>query len=170
METFSALLAICAGNSPVTGEFPARRPVTRSFDVSLICVRINGWVSNGTAGDLRRPRAHYDVTVMWCRDISARSSQTSLVRITCPMLSNSAIYIKPIPHRSVTPIHAELSLMKHYPLTIHCEVTCILRNKLSNLFLVQDSGDTTSDNLKNISLDEHIQIVSGFLMDDILLT
>ena len=33
METFSALLAICAGNSPVTGEFPARRPVTRSFDV-----------------------------------------------------------------------------------------------------------------------------------------
>ena len=33
METFSALLAICAGNSPVTGEFPAQRPVTRSFAV-----------------------------------------------------------------------------------------------------------------------------------------
>ena len=33
METFSALLAICVGNSPVTGEFPAQRPVTRSFDV-----------------------------------------------------------------------------------------------------------------------------------------
>ena len=33
METFSALLAICAGNSPATGEFPARRPVARSFDV-----------------------------------------------------------------------------------------------------------------------------------------
>ena len=31
-ETFSALLAICAGNSPVTGEFPTQRPVTRSFD------------------------------------------------------------------------------------------------------------------------------------------
>ena len=30
---FSALLAICAGNSPVPGEFPAQRPVTRSFDV-----------------------------------------------------------------------------------------------------------------------------------------
>ena len=29
----SLLLAICAGNSPVTGEFPTRRPVTRSFDV-----------------------------------------------------------------------------------------------------------------------------------------
>ena len=33
IETFPALLAICAGNSPVTGEFPAQRPVTRSFDV-----------------------------------------------------------------------------------------------------------------------------------------
>ena len=33
METFSALLALCAGNSPVTGEFPAQRPVTRSFDI-----------------------------------------------------------------------------------------------------------------------------------------
>ena len=33
METFSALLAICAGSSPVPGEFPAQRPVTRSFDV-----------------------------------------------------------------------------------------------------------------------------------------
>ena len=33
METFSALLAICAENSPVTGEFPTQRPVTRSFDV-----------------------------------------------------------------------------------------------------------------------------------------
>ena len=33
MEIFSTLLALCAGNSPVTGEFPAQRPVTRSFDV-----------------------------------------------------------------------------------------------------------------------------------------
>ena len=33
METFSALLALFAGNSPVPGEFPTRRPVTRSFDV-----------------------------------------------------------------------------------------------------------------------------------------
>ena len=33
METFSALLANCAVNSPVSGEFPTQRPVTRSFDV-----------------------------------------------------------------------------------------------------------------------------------------
>ena len=33
METFSALLALCEGNSPVTGEFPSQWPVTGSFDV-----------------------------------------------------------------------------------------------------------------------------------------
>ena len=33
METFTALLALCEGNSPVTGEFPSQRPVTQSFDI-----------------------------------------------------------------------------------------------------------------------------------------
>ena len=40
METFSALLAICAGNSPVPSEFPTQRPVTRSFDV-VFDLRLN---------------------------------------------------------------------------------------------------------------------------------
>ena len=40
METFSALLALCAGNSPVTDDFPSQRPVTRSFDV-LYDLRLN---------------------------------------------------------------------------------------------------------------------------------
>ena len=57
MEAFSALLAICAWNSTVTGEFSAQRPVTRS-------VWIYGWVNNGEADDLRRNPAHDDVTVM----------------------------------------------------------------------------------------------------------
>ena len=33
IETFPALLALCAENSPITGEFPSQRPVTRSFAV-----------------------------------------------------------------------------------------------------------------------------------------
>ena len=33
METFSMLLALCAGNSLVTDEFPSQRPLTQSFDV-----------------------------------------------------------------------------------------------------------------------------------------
>ena len=40
METFSALLALCEGISPATGEFPSQRPVTRSFDV-FIDLRLN---------------------------------------------------------------------------------------------------------------------------------
>ena len=55
METFSVLLAICA---EVTGEFPAQRPVTQSFDVLFELRWLNGWVNNREAGDLRRHRAH----------------------------------------------------------------------------------------------------------------
>ena len=40
MKTFSALLALCAGNWPVTGEFPSQRPVTRSFGV-FFYLRLN---------------------------------------------------------------------------------------------------------------------------------
>ena len=44
MEIFSALLAICAGNSPVAGEFPAERSVTRSVDV-FFDLRLNSRLS-----------------------------------------------------------------------------------------------------------------------------
>ena len=43
METFPALLALCVGNSPVTGEFRAQRPVTRSFDV-FFDLSQNNWL------------------------------------------------------------------------------------------------------------------------------
>ena len=49
METFSALLAICAGNSPVTDEFLAQRPVTRSFD-GFFDLRLNKRSSKQSQG------------------------------------------------------------------------------------------------------------------------
>ena len=64
METFSALLALCAGNSPVPVNSPHKGQWRGSLMFSFICVWINGWVNNREAGDLRRYRAHYDVTVM----------------------------------------------------------------------------------------------------------
>ena len=64
METFPALLALCAGNSPVTGEFPSQRYVTRNFDVFFDLRPNNGWVNNRKSVDLRRHRTHYDVNVM----------------------------------------------------------------------------------------------------------
>ena len=59
-ETFSVLLAICAGkvNSPHKSQWRV------ALMFSLICARINGWVNNGEAGDLRRHHAYHGVTVM----------------------------------------------------------------------------------------------------------
>ena len=49
MEIFSALLALSVGNSPVTGEFPSQRPVTRSFDVFLD-LRLNKRLNKQSCG------------------------------------------------------------------------------------------------------------------------
>ena len=105
METFSVLLALCVGNSPVTGEFPSQRPV--------ICAWINGWLNNREAGDLRRHRAHYDVTVMFCYRPEEAVSQLFQSFETTHWLSfdvtamkfetqNSQIpqCIRPIPHNA----------------------------------------------------------------------
>ena len=47
-----------------TGHLPKKKPVTRSLMISLISASANGWLNNRGASDLRRHRAHYDVTVM----------------------------------------------------------------------------------------------------------
>ena len=59
METFSALLALCEGNSPVTGEFPSQKPVTWSFDI-FVDLRLNKRLGK----ESRRHHPHYDVTVI----------------------------------------------------------------------------------------------------------
>ena len=77
MEPFSAILALCEGNPPVAGGFPHKgqwSPVAGVFPhkgqwcgtliFSLICVWTNGSANNRDAGDLRRHRTHYDVTVI----------------------------------------------------------------------------------------------------------
>ena len=56
METFSALLALCAGNSQVT------QRLGRFFFLSAPW--INRWVNHRKAGDLGRHRAQYGVIVM----------------------------------------------------------------------------------------------------------
>ena len=48
-KTFYALLAICAGNSPVIGEFPSQRAVTRNFDL-FFDLSINEGLSKQTQG------------------------------------------------------------------------------------------------------------------------
>ena len=61
METFSTLLALCAGNSPVTGEFPKQRPVIRGFDV-FFDLRRNKWLSKQSWGW----RSETPSPSLWC--------------------------------------------------------------------------------------------------------
>ena len=77
------VLAFCAGNSPATGEFPAQRPVTPMM-FSLICAWINGWVNTREAGDLRRHRVHYDVTVIKAfRDMASLCNSITVKTQSC---------------------------------------------------------------------------------------
>ena len=64
METFSAQLALCVGNSSVPVNSPNKGQWRGAFMFPLICVWIKGWVNNREAGDLRRYHGHYDVNVM----------------------------------------------------------------------------------------------------------
>ena len=75
METFSVLLALCVGNSLVTGEFHAQRPVM----LPLICAWTNKWLNNGGAADLRRHRTLCDITVMNFYDSMIRNTVFVLI-------------------------------------------------------------------------------------------
>ena len=70
METFSALLTICAGISPVPVNSPHKGQWRGALMFSFISVWINGRVNNREAGDWRHYPAHYHVTVMKYGQIS----------------------------------------------------------------------------------------------------
>ena len=79
METFSALLALCAGNSPVNGEFPSQRPVTRSFDI-FFDLRLNKRSSKQARGWwFETPSRLYDVTVMGSDPVYSKNSATKVL-------------------------------------------------------------------------------------------
>ena len=68
------------------GDFTGPRwiPRTKVSDAelrlfSLIFVWINGWINNREAGDLRRYRAHYDVTVMCVRNLMQRWTKRPMI-------------------------------------------------------------------------------------------
>ena len=81
METFSALLALYAGNSPVPVNSPHKDQWRGALMFSLICAWINDWVNNREAGDLRRQHGHYDVIVMILSDRMATSWHGNLSSI-----------------------------------------------------------------------------------------
>ena len=96
METCSASLTFVRGihrrlrgihrsqvNSPHTDKWRG------ALMFSLICAWTNGWVNNQDAGELKRHRTHYDVTVMWCRIVIQWSGQPwDLSAFNASLLSN----------------------------------------------------------------------------------
>ena len=60
-------------NSPHKGQWRG------AMKFSLICTWINVWVNNRKAGDLRRNRAHYDITVMSIFLLMLRNSETAIL-------------------------------------------------------------------------------------------
>ena len=92
METFSALLDICAGWDS------AHKDQWRgALMFSVICAWRNGWVYNGETGDLRPHRAHYDVIVMLWYTV-----RTSFVRD------------KDLPYRKYLSHHTSRHYITHY--------------------------------------------------------
>ena len=77
METTSALLAFCAGNSPVTGEFPLQRPVTQNFDVFFdlrLTIRFSKQSKRWWFETLLRPLwRHCDVLLTLCTQFAVFS-------------------------------------------------------------------------------------------------
>ena len=80
----SALLALCAGNSPVPVNSPHKGQWRGALMFSLIYAWINDWVNNREAGDLRRQRNHYDVIVMgWTKDGTSMVCNQTTIWLKC---------------------------------------------------------------------------------------
>ena len=91
----SALLALCAGNSSVPGEFPAQRPVTRSFDV-FFDLRQNKRLSKQSWGwwfeALSRP--------LWRHSNAFPDPETGLLTYT--------LFVNGVPFRVTAAVQAEM--------------------------------------------------------------
>ena len=115
METFSVLLPISAGNSTFIDEFPAQRPVTRSFDI-LFDLRLNERLSKQSWGWWFETLSHplwpimmpsqwhkqYSVTLNWAQKHFANSVYTSAISFKftrhCAMKKEYLVYSEPSLH------------------------------------------------------------------------
>ena len=89
METFSALLALCTGDSQVTGEFSAQRPVTQTFDVffhSCLNKRLSkqswGWWFETPSRSLWR---HYNE---YSKNLRNLMPGTQFIKLLCTQLTH----------------------------------------------------------------------------------
>ena len=137
METFSALLAIYAGNSTVPGEFPAQRPVTRSFDV-FVNLRPNkrlskqwwGWWFETPSCSLWR---HCNESVGFC------GTSTIVLFVTPNHRLKSEILISPHEFFLRVLAHRQLKFNRKHPHITRCYPL----NDSTQLATTHSTGDTT---------------------------
>ena len=157
METFSALLAFCAGNSPVTGEFPTQRPVTRSFDV-FFDLRLNTrlgkqcwgwWFETPSRPSWRHSNVHFRSNnwfpMIWHRnkwDFITHFLITvdciSFENILTISLSNS-VDIAPFQNRAIcVTISNKHCNRDHTDFTWNCITNCAPSHYLNQCWLISD--------------------------------
>ena len=111
---------------------------------SLICAWINGWVNNRGAGDLRRNRAHYDVTAMSIEMYMPHSNVPYKYQLTCRSCRKSYVAIKVAKHEN---FHTE---------NIHLNNVCCNCCNVSIEFSIQNVTTQIVANKNNIGpLEEH---------------
>ena len=104
METFSTLLALCEGNSPVTREFPSQRPVTRSLDVFFhrdlnkrLSKQSRRWWFETLSCSLRR-HCNGIITSRFLRVNFHRSLRPCFWRINCHKIIAPKFFAHRLPH------------------------------------------------------------------------
>ena len=138
METFSALLAFCEGNSSVPGEFSAQRPVTRSFDVFFdlhrnkqISKQSRRWWFETLSGSLWRhcvsncvnqslTRSDWVVALLVSLDHSILTNSGLILGLR-PANERQRYFVNDVSHWLVASLESALSLMPHavFPLGTH---------------------------------------------------
>ena len=100
-KTFSALLALCVGNSPDTSDFPSQRPVTRSFDV-LFDLRLNQrlskqwkprWFETPSRSFWRRCNASWPLPAAW--EVSGGCVMGGANEVPSVVTKGKIVYIRP---------------------------------------------------------------------------
>ena len=148
METFSALLAICAGNSPVTGEFPAHRPVTQSFDV-FFDLRLYHQLSK----QWRHRWFETPWCSLWCHCNEIFRQQDWHSREIRQFDISISVLFKPL-----NPFQISCIMFYYVFVNIHLSTTVLLYgfSLLNTLRPKQSGSQFPDDNLKSIFLNENI--------------
>ena len=107
METFSALLALCAGNSPATSEFPSQRPVTQSLSKQS-----GGWLFETPATPLWR---HYNVGIR-CWSFSFHFYHYTVNFVVIASIKSTTLsflkhYIKPLTNACLSKILIDTGIL-----------------------------------------------------------